>query len=211
MTRMTDMPSPRGTNHAGLFVPQSWVNPVAAYDSATGLRRDADDRRRREADDRHHRRGQDWAQRHAAGRDEGEPLTAEEILDELAEGIINSAPTEEHDEIVEACRELADGGHAGNWADDWMSRRGDRRRAADRRRRATDQPPAFPGRPEPGGTMTTLARNDLAREAALSRREAAEDARRRRYGMDSAPASASARKSFAERFPNAAAVRHGVG
>jgi len=33
------MPSPRGTNRAGLFLPPSWAarDPVAAYDAAEGL------------------------------------------------------------------------------------------------------------------------------------------------------------------------------
>src|SRR5689334_8821444 len=33
-------PSPRGTNKAGLFLAQRARSPVAAYDSAQGLRRD---------------------------------------------------------------------------------------------------------------------------------------------------------------------------
>jgi hypothetical protein len=76
------------------------------------------------------------------------------------------------------------------------------------RRRASDQPPPFPGRPNPGGTMEP-EEDPLKRwrQPGEDRRHAAD---RRRFAHDSASGSRAAQDAkydFERRFPSAARIR----
>jgi hypothetical protein len=99
---------------------------------------------------------------------------------------------------------------------DEVARREEGERAEDRRawdarvrqRGARDEPPPFPGRPRPGGAIDHLALDAFAKRYPNIARVTVDasgglpmPARR------SAPSSSAAARSFAERFPNASAVR----
>jgi hypothetical protein len=81
------------------------------------------------------------------------------------------------------------------------------RLGSDRRRLGRDQPPPFPGRPNPGGGMDPL---DNMGTTYRTERQAADRARRQgRHAHDAMPLGYREQREFDERFPSAKHIRTG--
>jgi hypothetical protein len=139
-------------------------------------------------------------------------LDAEGAIEELRQ-IVENLPPEHHEDFLDELDTIVDSGDLTQWLGEDRHRAEDRRRhrAEDRRavpgtyrriggRLGRDAPPPFSGRPNPGGTMDPLHRDNTT-----DRWAEAEDRRRRRgrgYGMDAAGV-----RSFEELFPGSEKIR----
>jgi hypothetical protein len=94
------------------------------------------------------------------GHDEDEPMrTAGELIDAIS-AALHDLPVDEHEELLDFFRELADSGDLEQWAAGTVG---------DRTRQARDNPPPFPGRPNPGGEMDPMEARDRRRRQAEDR------------------------------------------
>jgi hypothetical protein len=108
--------------------------------------------------------------RRRLARDDVQPMTDQDIDEWLQ--LLERLPQEDRDELKAEFSARARGEDPGNGSDPDLTG-SDRRRARDRRV-ARDQPPAFAGRPTPGGTAVGIW--DPARDQRQRRPAAALDA-----------------------------------
>jgi hypothetical protein len=138
--------------------------------------------------------------------DEGEPIrTARELIDQLRY-VIMDLPTDEHQRLLDFFKALAD---EGNLEESVSGTVGNHERwvgneSRDRsRRQGRDNPPEFPGRPRPGGSM------DPIREAQDRSRRQAQDAAAAEWDRTHPAPDARRDADFRKRFPNASRIRSG--
>jgi hypothetical protein len=125
------MPSPRGTNRAGLFIPASRFGLVhkAAYDARHGLARDA------ESNEESGHPAHEVMRRARASLRTSECEQLRALLGKLL-------MAEREDEDDDGSEQEADG----------------RSRTPDAGRMSTDEPPPFSGRPRPGGEVDPIVK-----------------------------------------------------
>lgn len=194
------MPSPRGTNRAGLFIDvpsRGATDSAIGYDTPTGYTRARRYGDRRPARDEEHDNRLGYRESLLAQLKLLGPGEQRDLIDELMADLPSEDRRRARDDgrYPVELRDIDDPGAIGEVA---------RLRAGDRRR-AVDEPPPFYGRPRPGGTI------DYADRGAADRRRHAMDAALRvrvdTVGVQPSASQRRASASFAARFPSAARIR----
>lgn len=203
---MKPMPSPRGTNRAGLYLPSR--GPRAAYDAANGLREDdLRDENGKLDPQKIAMLGGFMApnvnpatrvilQMLAAAEQEGVSGTALETLRHIANSGWLHRDAKRNDKAMQRAE---DGGRDYTWARDWATGKGlsedEANEFVEGLEQHSDQPAPFAGRPTRGSTPLPL--------------NGAEDRKRKMAADARMAASSSNRKSFDARFPDAKRLQQG--